>query len=198
MYRWRKLSAEDREALLAWRRRLERPWHSPPHFTEGPADFHLTAACYEHAPIVGHSPERMGDFCEALLSTLTGSRATVHAWCVLPNHYHLLLRVSELRQVLQDLGRLHGRTSFKWNGEEALRGRAVWTAPADRVMRSEAHFRATVNYIHHNPVKHSWVERWQDWPFSSASSWLAHVGREEALRLWKAYPILDYGSGWDD
>jgi putative transposase len=198
MYRWRKLSNDDQETLLEWRKRLERPWHSPPHFKEGPADYHLTAACYEHAEILGHSPERMGSFCEDLLAKLKEATAEVHSWCVLPNHYHLLVRVAELRPVLSALGRLHGRTSFIWNGEEGLRGRRVWCAPADRLIRSEAHFHATVNYIHHNPVKHGWVEHWQDWPFSSAASWLTAFGREEALHRWKAYPILNYGAGWDD
>ena len=198
MYRWQSLSKEAQETLLEWRKRLQRPWHSPPHFTDGPADFHLTAACYQHAEILGTSPQRMGSFGEDLLTSLTESGAEVHAWCVLPNHYHLLLRASELPAVLQALGRLHGRTSFTWNGEDGQRGRRVWSAPADRLIRSEAHFRATLNYIHHNPVKHGWVERWQDWPFSSAVSWLTAVGRDEALRHWRKYPILDYGAGWDD
>jgi len=53
-------------------------------------------------------------------------------------------------------------------------------------------------HIHHNPVHHSCAERWQDWPCSSASDFLKDVGTTEALRLWKAYPVLDYGKGWDD
>ena len=56
----------------------------------------------------------------------------------------------------------------------------------------------TANYIHHNPVRHGYVDHWQDWPFSSAVDYLAAVGREEAVRVWKAYPLLDYGAGWDD
>lgn len=57
---------------------------------------------------------------------------------------------------------------------------------------------ATLNYVHHNAVHHGYVARWTDWPWSSAFDYLQTVGREEARRVWKAYPIRRYGSGWDD
>jgi putative transposase len=198
MYRWRKLSQDQQLRLLEWRRQRQHPWHSPPHFVEGCGQFHLTAACYEHAAILAQSDMRMATFTDELLETLNEAGAKVHAWCVLPNHYHLLADVPDLKQVLTSLGRLHGRTSHRWNGEDGERGRKVWCALADRLIRGEAHFWATLNYIHHNPVKHGWVEQWLEWPFSSAEAHLGAVGREEALRLWRLYPVLDYGAGWDD
>lgn len=198
MYRWRKLSEQDQAALLIWRQGLKRPWHSPPHFVEGPALFQLTAACYEHAPIIGSTNERLQQFGADLLATLEEARCRVFAWCVLPNHYHLLLHVPDLRDTTRLLGRLHGRTSHAWNGEDDQRGRRVWSTPADRAIRGDSHFWATLNYIHHNPVKHGHVTRWQEWPWSSAHDYLETVGYDEAVRLWKQYPVLDYGKGWDD
>jgi putative transposase len=64
-------------------------------------------------------------------------------------------------------------------------------------MKSERHFLATLNYVHHNAVHHGYVEHWQDWPWSSASEFLEQVGHERAKALWKKYPILDYGKKWD-
>jgi putative transposase len=64
-------------------------------------------------------------------------------------------------------------------------------------MKSERHFWATLNYVLHNAVRHSYVERWQDWPYSSAAQYLEEVGREEAERRWREYPVLDYGNDWD-
>ncbi|HXI88717.1 MAG TPA: hypothetical protein VNO24_01765 [Blastocatellia bacterium] len=60
-------------------------------------------------------------------------------------------------------------------------------------MKSERHFWASLNYVHHNPVHHGYVERWQDWPWSSAAEFLQRVAREKAAEIWKKYPILDYG-----
>ena len=113
MYQWRQLTEEDRAALLSWRQHLKRPWHSPPHFATGPGCFHLTAACYDHAEIIGQSVKRMQDFGEDLIRTLDQVGATLHAWCLLPNHYHLLLDVPDLKKTTSSLGLLHGRTSLR-------------------------------------------------------------------------------------
>lgn len=137
----------------------------------------------------------MAEFSEALLAIFAEAPS---AWCVLPNHYHLLVRIPHLGKALAELGRLHGRTSFRWNGEEAARGRKVWHAVSDRSMRSEGHFWATVNYIHHNPVKHGYVEKWTEWPCSSATDFLDSEGEESAIQIWRRYPLGDFGKGWDD
>jgi putative transposase len=55
-----------------------------------------------------------------------------------------------------------------------------------------------MNYFHHNPIKHGYVSRWQDWPYSSAAIYLKEMGRDEAERKWREFPLLDYGEGWDD
>ena len=65
-------------------------------------------------------------------------------------------------------------------------------------MRTERHKWVTLNYIHNNPVHHGYVERWQDWPFSSAHSYLEKFGIQKATEIWTEYPLLDYGKGWDD
>ncbi len=194
-YLWRNLPTEKRGEILEYRKRLQRPWHRPPHYQQGNIFYHLTAACFNHHPHIGLTPSRMADFSEALLATL---QEPPTAWCVLPNHYHVLVRCADVKSVIGDLGKLHGKTSFLWNGEEGLRGRQVWHSAADRGIRNDGHFWATVNYIHHNPVKHGYVEKWTDWPFSSAADFLEEVGRERAADIWKSHPVLDYGKGWDD
>jgi putative transposase len=68
----------------------------------------------------------------------------------------------------------------------------------ERGLRSDRHHWATVNYIHHNPVRHKYAARWQDWAFSSAEEFLKEVGRARAVEIWKEYPVLAYGKGWDD
>jgi putative transposase len=197
-YLWRKLTPKQHPELMAWRKRQNLPWHRSPHRASEHTRYHVTAACFEHRHCIGHDGERMRAFCDVLLCAFATHGALIHAWCVLPNHYHALIQTPDLLSVLTELGRMHGRLSFAWNGEEGTRGRQVWCGAADRYMRSDAHFRATQNYIHHNPVHHGYVERWADWPFSSAREYLAQMGREFVERTWRAYPILDYGKGWDD
>jgi putative transposase len=140
----------------------------------------------------------MATFVGGLLECLNERTDAIHAWCVLPNHYHCLLSTADVFGLLSALGRLHGRTAHLWNGEENRRGRQVWCKGVERGMRSDRHHWATVNYIHHNPVRHGYATRWQDWPYSSAADYLATVGVGEARRIWTDYPVLDYGKGWDD
>jgi putative transposase len=197
MYPWRRLTDEQRKEVLAFRIQQQRPWHSPPTlFTEG--QFHIAAACYEHASHIGYSPERMANFSQRFLTTLESQQVTVFAWCVLPNHYHLLAATDNLRAVKKELGRLHGRSSREWNLAEATTGRTVWHNCTDRAMRSERHFWATMNYIHNNPVHHGYVQRWDEWAYSSAREYLATLGREQAKEIWQQYPLMDFGKGWDD
>jgi putative transposase len=198
MYRWRTLTPEERHQTLRLRELQQRPLHSPSHRSSGSNDYLITASCYEHVAHIGRTPDRITAFSEALLEILTPQPTGLIAWVVLPNHYHALIHTNEILAVLKRLGRLHGKTAFLWNGEEQTRGRKIWCNTAETVMKSEPHFWATVNYIHHNPVKHGYVEKWTDWPWSSAAEYLKNIGRAAATQAWQQYPIDQYGQGWDD
>jgi putative transposase len=49
------------------------------------------------------------------------------------------------------------------NGELALWQRRYW----EHTIRDEADFARHVDYVHYNPVKHGFVARVCDWPYSS-------------------------------
>jgi putative transposase len=197
MYQWRHMTPERRKEALEYRQRHRLPWHSPPHYVGDSGMYLLTAACFEHHPIIGVNPQRMAEFESELLETLRRCGRETSAWVVLPNHYHALAHAPDIKGLLKAIGQLHGRSSFRWNGEDRLRGRQVWYRAAETEMKSERHFWATINHVLHNAVRHGYVERWQDWPYSSAARYLAEVGREEAERRWREYPLFDYGQDWD-
>jgi putative transposase len=196
MYDWRKMSRTEQIKTLIDRRAAKHPRHSPVHVQSAHTDmYHITAACYEHQPIIGQSDSRLQFFLEALLDAV--SPTPVRAWAVLPNHYHLLASSPDILAVLKRLGLLHGQTSFLWNGEDGTRGRKVWCKSMETAMKSERHTCVAMNYIHNNPVKHGVCEKWQAWPYSSAGAWLETVGREAAGLFWREYPVKDYGCDWD-
>jgi putative transposase len=197
-YNYRNLNPEQQREVVEYRQQYRLPWHSPPHWEfAGEQQYFISGACYEHADIIGHTYERMTECEKEILSVCNQSASVIYAWCILPNHYHFLVKTDRLKDLLQGMWRFHGRSSFKWNGEDQVRGRKVWHSCFDRQIRSHRHFWSTVNYIHHNPVHHHYVTRWQDWPWSSASDFLKQVGRETAETIWKNYPVLDYGKTWD-
>lgn len=75
---------------------------------------------------MGHSVERMNQFTTEWLDVLHQHSLGIAAWVLLPNHYHALVSTRTVEHLLASLGRMHGRTSFRWNGEEQTRGRQVW------------------------------------------------------------------------
>lgn len=126
MYLWRKMTPQQRQDALAERKRLQHPWHGPPHQEDETAIYLITAACYEHKPIIGVDPARMAEFERELLKNAQTSCQLIYAWVILPNHYHLLVRAPNLKAFLTRLGKFHGSVSYRWNGEDDCRGRQVW------------------------------------------------------------------------
>ncbi len=198
MYEWRRMTAEQQASILKLRQAQRRPWHSPPHLDlEADLQYLVTAACYEHEGIIGKCSDRMTECEDELLKVVHELCSATYAWCVLPNHYHLLLKTERIKDVRQALALFHGRSSYRWNGEDTARGRKVWFNCFERPMKSERHLWASLNYVHHNPVYHGYVAHWQDWPWSSAADFLRQIGREKAEAIWREYPILEYGKKWD-
>jgi len=100
MYDYRKMTPAQRREIVELRRNQGRPWHSPPHWEfEGNRQFIISAACFEHVPVIGRVPTRMTE-CETSLVDLCEKYASVlYAWCVLPNHYHILIRTDRIKSV---------------------------------------------------------------------------------------------------
>ncbi|HEX5183492.1 MAG TPA: transposase [Allosphingosinicella sp.] len=100
------------------------------------------------------------------------------AWCLMPNHVHLILVPSAddgLRAALADAHRRYSRrinfargwTGYLWQGRFA-------SYPMD-----EAHLMAAVRYVELNPVRAKLAKRAEDWRWSSAR---AHVsGKADGL-----------------
>lgn len=197
MYNWRKMNDIQRADVLKVRKLQKYPWHGPPHRKGDRIKYHIVVACYEHKHIIGKNCERMGEFEKTLINLTEEHSEEVYCWALLPNHYHILLRTEKIFKLLKELGRLHGRTSYLWNGEENCRGRKVWCHVLEHAIKSERHFWATVNYIHNNPVRHGYVKHWQDWPFSNAADYLTSVGKEKARNIWEEYDISEMGKDWD-
>ena len=121
-----------------YRRLRERPWHSPPHWEfAGLLQFMISGACYEHEHIIGATPERMAKCEGALLDACEHFSAKIYAWCVLPNHYHVLVQTERLRELRPSwenftAGRpLSGMA--KTSGGDVKCGTTAWTAASNHM-----------------------------------------------------------------
>jgi putative transposase len=195
MYEYRDMTEAERAKVLAGRKLHLRPWHAPPHFEQTAGTYLISAACYEHRPITS-TEDRRTEWEMAVLDRLDQD-IKIHAWVVLPNHYHLLME-GGLAAFGRRIARLHNGIATQWNREDGTPGRKVWHRFSDRILRSERHYYASLNYIHANPVKHGHAAKADDWVWSSLSLYMEMVGREQLGQWWRQYPVGDYGEGWDE
>ena len=196
MYEYRKLTPHERAELVKERLRLGYPPHSPPHLGVDNTLYLLTATCYNHTDYM-HCEERRKIVLDSLFELFITNGMEIHAWVVLPNHYHILVKVEEFKKLGNIFRLIHGRTARKWNQHDNVATRKIWYRYSDRAIRSERHYFTTINYIHFNPVKHGRVKSPYEWKESSVHWYLANEGREWLQGLWIEYPVRDFGRGWD-
>jgi type I restriction enzyme R subunit/putative DNA methylase len=103
-----------------------------------------------------------------------GERYRLLAWCIMPNHVHVLIEpMTGLGKIVQSWKSYTGRWALKHNAELGLGvpGTALWMREYwDRFIRDQKHFDAVVAYIHNNPVKAGLCETAAQWRWSSAIS----------------------------
>ena len=108
--------------------------------------------------------------------------AEIHAWCLMGNHFHLLLRSpGNVRDVMRDAGSQYVKA---FNRRHGLDGPLHTSRYKNEIIESDKQFVTTSRYIHRNPLEiHSGPLRryqWSSYPFflapSAAPRWL-HTAR---------------------
>ncbi|MDX9688204.1 REP-associated tyrosine transposase [Halopseudomonas formosensis] len=101
-----------------------------------------------------------------------GRRYRLMAWCIMPNHVHVLIECRySLARIVQSWKSYSARWAVEHNERLGLglQGGRVWMRGYwDRYIRDERHLTAAVHYIHSNPVTAGLVKRAEDWQWSSA------------------------------
>ena len=111
----------------------------------------------------------IADMVENALLHFDGQRYLLLAWCVMPNHLHVLIQTRE-NWPLSTI--MHSWKSFTANAINRHLGRnsAIWMADYfDRFIRDDLHLAAVIEYIHGNPVKAGLTDDEGAWRHSSAS-----------------------------
>jgi len=125
--------------------------------------------------------------------------ADTFAYCLMPNHLHLMIRVRSEKELLSYLKVKKGR-SFNLQGSENLGGLVsqqfsnlfnaytkTYNLKFDRkgslfapnykrkLIASEAYFMRLIAYIHNNPVIHGFSKSTEDWPYSSYQTYFSET-----------------------
>lgn len=96
-----------------------------------------------------------------------GDRYRLLAWCVMPNHVHVV--VDGLSDPGGTIRRWKSWSARQINNALGLKG-PVWRREYfDRFARNEAHLRTMVHYVENNPVAAGLVATQEEWRWSSAA-----------------------------
>jgi putative transposase len=197
MYRYRRMNREQRKAIVAARRDKCFPLHKPAHSGQDPGWYFITAACYEHRHHF-QAPQELTALSQRLLEGFQNAELPVGGWVVMPNHYHLLVDVAVVKQVGSIVGPIHGKSARYANKRDRASGRRVWFKYADRKVRSDRHYWTCIHYMITNPVKHRFCETPNEWPWSCYHELIAEHGDEWIDSLKRDFPLLNFGSTWDE
>ena len=99
----------------------------------------------------------------------------VWAYCLMPNHVHLILVPSQSDGLRAALAPAHRKYASRVNRREGWRGH-LWQDRFFSFPMDEPHLLAAVRYVECNPVRAGLVSRPGDWPWSSAG---AHLDARE-------------------
>ena len=127
--------------------------------------------------------------------------ANTFAYCLMPNHFHLLIRIKE-RKGLQELesfpkfetlekfiskqfANLFSSYTQAFNRSQNRKGSLFYKNFRRKEITTEEYFAKLVNYIHFNPVVHGFTEYPGDWKYSSYQAILSGkstmVARSETI-----------------
>ncbi len=135
-----------------------------------------------------------GDYAHYIELLAEGCRAAgtaIWAYCLMPNHVHLILVPRDPDGLRAALGEAHRRYTRHVNFRENWRG-YLWQGRFASAPLDEAHLLACARYVELNPVRAGLKRRARDWKWSSARAHLA--GADD--HLVKAGPLLKLVPDW--
>jgi len=115
---------------------------------------------------------------DLLAENCHAAEVEVWAWCLMPNHVHLILVPSDPDGLRRALARVHRSYAGVIQARRKRSGH-FWQGRFGAVAMDEEYLAAALRYVSLNPVRARKVERAQDWRWSSTSAHLR--GKDDGL-----------------
>lgn len=129
--------------------------------------FFVTISTFQRYPWFGTHPELAGKAVQ-LLSDLLAERGTgLYAWCIMPNHVHLLVRDEDIVQLVRLFKGRMTPTAHALNSKRPLWQRSFY----DHGLRREESLAEVAKYIWENPVRAGIVDDPADYSWSGSAMW---------------------------
>ena len=108
----------------------------------------------------------------------------IYAYCLLPDHFHFLLKVTD-EEVIKKF-KYFFISYVKSINKRYNRSGSLFLKNFKRIeINSDDYLKRLVFYINHNPEKHSYIEKYQDYKYSSFKAFLSNkstfIDRDEVF-----------------
>lgn len=132
-------------------------------------------------------------YCGLLARQADRHQLQIWAYCLMPNHVHLIAVPSSETGLARPFGEAHRRYAVLINRRQGWTGH-LWQERFSSCPMDEAHLMAAIRYVLLNPVRAGLVSEATDWPHSSAR---AHV-LGEPDKLVDTAPAASRVADWAD
>jgi putative transposase len=115
---------------------------------------------------------------DLLAASCRAAGVDIWAWCLMPNHIHLILVPSDTDGLRRALAPVHRRYAGIIHARRKRTGH-FWQGRFGCVAMDEEHLAAALRYVSLNPVRARLVSRARDWRWSSVRAHLS--GRDDGV-----------------
>jgi len=111
-------------------------------------------------------------FIELLQETSEAWNIRIAAYCLMPNHYHMLIHTPE-GNISRAMRHINGVYTQRFNGRHHLDGQLFRGRYKSILVNGDSYLLQLVRYIHRNPLKAGIVEDMSAYPWSSHKAYLS-------------------------
>ena len=157
------------------------------------ACYHVTSRGNEQKDIFKSKRDRE-KFLGYLESAVFRYGAIIHAWCLMTNHYHLLLETprGNLSQIMRHI---NGAYTNYYNAKRKRAGHLFQGRYKAILIEADAYLVELSRYLHLNPVRAKIVAKPENYPWSSYG---AYVDLQPRVKWHKTEYILEHFAGRSD
>lgn len=130
--------------------------------------------------------------------------ADIYAYCLLPNHFHLLLRFKNSENVnvedehqflMKNFGNFLNSYAKAFNKKYNRKGALFLNAVKRKKITDEKYLLKVLHYIHNNPVNHGFTSEINLWKYSSYNAYLnnlkaSKLNRTEIMQYFESLEIF--------
>jgi REP element-mobilizing transposase RayT len=141
--------------------------------------------------VIFHAKEDYLAFIEVLKETVSLWNIKIAAYCLMPNHYHLLLQTPE-GNLSRCMRHINGVYTQRYNRRNRHDGQLFRGRYKSILLDSDNYLTVLVRYIHRNPLRAGIVNRPEDYAWSSHNGYLSKSSKWNWLNKEACFQLLTH------